>query len=91
MRRLEDELPELMWMCELSVPNLFLANRARLGEVLIDARASVRDSGVGAIRMFRLPSLLGVVAPGRPSAFQVVSWPVKGPVPMHKALHGETW
>ncbi|WP_221364416.1 hypothetical protein [Sphingomonas jinjuensis] len=91
VRRLEDELPELMWMCELSVPNLFLANRARLGEVLIDARASVRDNGVGAIRMFRLPSLLGVVAPGRPSAFQVASWPVKGPVPMHKALQGETW
>lgn len=90
--RLEDQLPELMWMCELSLPNLFLANRARLGEVLIDAKAPLGPRAVDAVRMFRLPSLIGVaVKQGRQRAFQVQQWPVRGHVPMHKALEGEAW
>lgn len=91
VKRLGSELPELMWMCELSLPNLFLANRARLGEVLIDANAPVSDTGAGAVRMFRLPSLLGLVSPDHRSAFDVEPWPVRGPVPMHSALHGDNW
>lgn len=56
-------LPERMWMAELSVPNLFLANRAKLGEILVSTETLPSTESEGAVHetivAFRLPSLLG--------------------------------
>lgn len=55
-------LPERMWMSEISVPNLFLANRAKLGEILISPGAFPDDDPdkiLEAMVGFRLPSVIG--------------------------------
>lgn len=88
----ERDLPEYLWMCELSLPNLFLANRAKLGEVLIDATKPLSPDSFGSIHGFRLPSLLGWSHPQRgQNAFSVSSWPVDAHVPMYETRNSEPW
>ncbi len=51
-------LPEALWVCEVSLPNLYAGNRAKLGEVLIRTSPKIR-LGRGGIVGFRLPSIAG--------------------------------
>ena len=54
-----DILPDLMWMVEFSLPDLFTGNRAKLGEVLIDANVKEDQAlDTHAIRGARLPGRL---------------------------------
>jgi hypothetical protein len=48
-----DSLPEEVWMCEISLPQLYVGNRTKLGEVLI--ATGVRDPD-GSFLGSRLPS-----------------------------------
>lgn len=60
--QLAASLPDRMWMSEISVPNLFLANRAKLGEILISPNAFPDDDPekiLEAMVGFRLPSVIG--------------------------------
>jgi hypothetical protein len=60
LRTLEQDLPERFWMCEVSLPNLLLANHAKLGEILIDASGIPDTENVlEGMLAVRLPSLLG--------------------------------
>lgn len=90
--RLTKALPELMWMVELSLPNLFLANRAKLGEVLIDATAEVSDDdSAWPVCAFRLPSVIGWDAEGE-GRFRIAPWPQEGHTPMYAPTqHGNQW
>lgn len=81
-------LPERIWMAEISLPNLFLANRAKLGELLISTDTLPTEEGaeLETLLGFRLPSVLGwstsAGADNRRS-FAATSWPETG----HRAVH----
>jgi len=58
--RLEKELPELFWMTEYTLVDLFTANRRKLGEVLWQPRWSqARDMSKGLL-LTRFPGLLKI-------------------------------
>jgi hypothetical protein len=54
-----DDLPDRFWMVEVSIPQLYTGNRAKLGEVLIDAlnEPSSDDLNTSFLAL-RLPSIL---------------------------------
>ncbi|MES2442810.1 MAG: hypothetical protein V4574_08260 [Pseudomonadota bacterium] len=72
-------LPEKFWVTEVSLPNMLLASRSKLGEFLIDPSRNPRNDEelARAIYAFRMPSLLGINyddAEGR-SQFAINHWP----------------
>jgi hypothetical protein len=90
-RKLAGSLPERMWMCEVSVPNLFLANRSKLGELLIDAKEFPDDKNllIHSLLGFRLPSLIGWSAKSEEGAYRLsgTAWGSDGHSPIHAPLH----
>jgi hypothetical protein len=92
--RLADALPDRFWMEEVSVANLFCANRAKLGEILISPTrlptANDPDSVLDPLLGFRLPGALGwtrdgAPGPGRPLVMR--PWPEDGHQPIHAPHH----
>jgi hypothetical protein len=89
-------LPERMWMSEISVPNLFLANRAKLGEILISPRTFPADDNALAVLEtmvgFRLPSLISWPDDeGGIREFQVARWPERGHRAIYAPGHHPNW
>lgn len=94
--RLAKALPTRMWMCEISVPNLFLANRAKLGEILVSPDAfpedDESDSILQAMVGFRLPSFVGWADPVEGGAtYYVAEWPERDHRPIYAPHHHENW
>ncbi len=57
IQSLGEALPEVMWMVELTLPDLFTGNHSKLGEILLEAGHSGGDSfSVDRVRGVRLPS-----------------------------------
>jgi hypothetical protein len=88
-------LPERMWMSEISVPNLFLANRAKLGEILVSTDAFPSDADPATILEamigFRLPSMIGWADPGEDGIYSVAEWPESAHRPIHAPSHHANW
>ena len=83
VRFLEKELPkENLWLIELSVPELFSANRRKIAEVLI--RAEVPANARNAFMIARLPGCFAGKTNQDPSnpEFRFVPSGVKGHVPL---------
>ena len=89
-------MPDRMWMAEVSVPNVFLANRAKLGEILLrtstfpadDDPEAVLETMVG----FRLPSLICWPDPdGGPRDFVFGRWPERGHRRIHAPGYHSNW
>jgi len=84
-----------MWMSEISVPNLFLANRAKLGEILINPHAFPSDDNpetiLEAMIGFRLPSILGWPDPAEDGMFLVGRWPESAHRPIFAPGHHTNW
>lgn len=96
VERMAAALPERMWMCEVSLPNLLLANRAKLGELLIDAKEfpEEQDKLLQCLKGFRLPSLLGWSErpAGGPVQLFGGRWETNGHSPIHTPhQHGNWW
>ena len=90
LKRMRTALPEQMWMCEITLPNLLLANRAKLGELLIDAKEfpNTRDDLLRCLKGFRLPSMIAWSENGKDGAHLVgTKWDVDGHVPIHAPHH----
>ena len=60
--RFEEGIPEQLWVTEISNPQLFCANRKKLGEVLLDAAPS--DAELSDRESGRLQFLYGIRLPG---------------------------
>jgi hypothetical protein len=96
--RLAAVLPERMWMSEISVPNLFLANRSKLGEILVSPEAFPDGDGPGAILSamvgFRLPSIIGWTDPDEEAnaTISAAKWPeiTHGPI-FAPGRHSNCW
>ena len=58
---LERSLPAAFWLCEVSLPNLYVGNRAKLGEVMIRTAPRLRpgERPLEMIVGFRLPAVVG--------------------------------
>jgi hypothetical protein len=54
----QPSLPERFWLVEITLPQLFVGNRAKLGEMLI-ATDSGPAKAIDAVCGFRLPSVMG--------------------------------
>lgn len=67
-------LPERFWMCEVSLPNIMMGNRAKLGELLI---AAVPKADVIAAR---LPTVMAALTGGK---LELFNFPVDGHTPIH--------
>ena len=85
-------LPERMWMAEVSVPNVFLANRAKLGEILVSMEILPSDDDPEAVLEtmlgFRLPSLISwPETDGDMTIFNVNRWPERGHRPIYAPGH----
>lgn len=93
--RMAASLPERMWMCEITLPNLLLANRAKLGEFIIDAREfpSERDDLLSCLRAVRLPSMIAWRESQENGQSQLVGteWDVTGHTPIHAPHHHSNW
>lgn len=96
--QLSQALPERFWMSEVSFPNLFLANRAKLGEILVSPHAFPADDEPDALLdtlvAFRLPSILGWAAEddelgGR--VYNVTRWSERGHRAIHAPGHHGNW
>ncbi|NQT84329.1 hypothetical protein HQ563_14990 [bacterium] len=87
VRPLEERLPDHAWMVEVSIPNLYTANRSKLGEILVDVDAPDPNLKKDLSRCWvggRLPGVLflppeAVGAPPEP-----VSTPVVAHVPIYR-------
>ncbi|HEX4738808.1 MAG TPA: hypothetical protein VH331_14735 [Allosphingosinicella sp.] len=90
-RKLLATLPPQVWMCELSLPNLFLANSAKLGEILINPNEFDVDDPLAAILAFRLPSLIGWPDPKRKGTFVANAWPERGLTLIHAPYRHQNW
>lgn len=89
-------LPERMWMAEISVPNVFLANKAKLGEILLSTSTFPTDEDEEAVLEtmvgFRLPSLISYRDPeGDASQFIVSRWSEQGYRAIHAPGHHPNW
>lgn len=51
-------LPERFWLVEITLPQLFVGNRAKLGEMLISTDSGP-EKAIDAVCGFRLPSVMG--------------------------------
>jgi hypothetical protein len=80
---LSGELQEHVWLVEVTLPNLLLANRTKLGEILIDPTIDLDDRSpsqelLAAVAGFRMPSVLGLkvgkVADGT-FEYPIFEWP----------------
>lgn len=60
MSLLQEKLPDVFWLSEISLPNLYAGNRAKLGEVCI--RISDRNfvSHLDTVVGFRFPGIMGI-------------------------------
>lgn len=55
---LRESLPERFWLCEISLPQLFLGNRAKLGEIIIKTSDFDSENPFASVLGFRFPSVL---------------------------------
>ena len=76
-------LPEAFWMVEVSLPNIMLANKDKLGELLIPICGGRKPRPVAV----RLPGALGTIGPEGASLFP---FPIEGHVPMRSASRNDT-
>lgn len=53
---IEDLLPNYFWLTEISVPELYWVNKAKIGEIIVDFNAASSDQAN--IRLIRLPYFL---------------------------------
>lgn len=94
-QQLRATLPEKMWMSEISVPNLFLANRAKLGEILVSTDAFPSDGDpdtiLEAMIGFRLPSIIGWADPAEDGTYLVAEWPESTHRPIYAPGHHANW
>lgn len=95
LERIAAALPERMWMCEITLPNLLLANRAKLGEFLIDAREfpADKDDLLQCLKAFRLPSMIAWNEPQEQGPSQLIGtrWDVEGHLPIYAPFHHTNW
>jgi hypothetical protein len=88
---LNGALPKQMWMSEISVPNLFLANRAKLGEILMSMETLPSDEDPSAIMEtmvgFRLPSIISCREIDGNPTFDVRRWHELGHRPIYAPSH----
>lgn len=74
------KLPDSFWMCEVSLPNILLANRAKLGEILVSTSKKPRPE----IFAIRLPGLIATLGKDRLKAFR---FPIDSHIPLHAPGH----
>ena len=77
----EKRLPETFWLIEVTLPQLYVGNRARLGEVLIRAD-STPDDAVEAVAGFRFPGIIGW-AEGQKGDFVAAPFALRRHSPLH--------
>ena len=86
----ETNLPERLWLVEVTLPQLYVGNRAGLGEVLIRVDAGPYND-IEAVAAFRVPGLLAW-AGSRPGAFFAEPFPIRRHRPLHAPLyHRNGW
>jgi hypothetical protein len=101
-KALADVLPAEFWLAEVTLPNLLLANRAKLGELLVapsDKSGTSRAGGkdgvepTAALLGFRMPSVLGIgyQDPEDQRRFALISWPEAGHRPLLGKYHSNSW
>lgn len=73
-------LPDCFWMCEVSLPNILLANKTRLGEILISTTAEPKPR----IHAVRLPGVISEVSTDKISSFP---FPIDRHIPIHAPHH----
>ncbi|MYM00200.1 hypothetical protein GR702_20825 [Novosphingobium sp. FGD1] len=95
---LAQKLPETMWMSEISVPNLFIGNRSKLGEVLVRADQFPPDTGADPLAVlnslagFRLPSIISwPVGIDGDLSFEMMRWPEREHRPIYAPKHHRNW
>ena len=81
----ESQLPARFWLVEVTLPQLYVGNRARLGEVLIKADTTP-DDAEDAVAGFRFPGVIGW-ADGNKGEFPVAPFPMRRHSPLHAPLY----
>ena len=101
---LADGLPRHIWLIEITLPNLLLANQHKIGEFVIDPSEKFDESSpngalLAALPAFRMPSVLGLnqgpVSDGGDDFtdhdFTIVPWPETAPRDILHKRHGNNW
>ncbi|MBJ7410403.1 MAG: hypothetical protein JHD15_08570 [Phenylobacterium sp.] len=85
---LESKIPEQFWLVELTLPQLFVGNRAKLGELLIEVAPA---DDLAAVAGFRLPGVIASRA-AEPNAFMLSGFPLVRHSAMHAPIyHSNGW
>lgn len=82
---LEKSLPDLLWVIEVSTPQLFPANERKLGEILLDATKPLEDESYGNVFVAaRFPSvyMFGGVMTDESSNFTVMDSQLQSHTPL---------
>jgi len=75
--------PEHLWLTEISLPDLYTANKHKLGDVLTDAKAKVQ--GGQKLLYYVWGCLPGVQVPANPQpGTPLLSWPFTGHVALFR-------
>lgn len=56
---LREALPSVFWLCEISLPNLYAGNRAKLGEIFIRPSPRKWKNELETVKGFRFPGVIG--------------------------------
>jgi len=60
MDRIEQHLPNIFWITEISVPELFWVNKKKVGDIITDPTLFSKSEDEGVI-LIRLPSVIGFI------------------------------
>lgn len=80
INEIAEKLPDAFWMSEVSLPNILLANEAKLGEILISTTKRPRPE----IYAVRLP---GVIATLGKDKLEAYPFPIASHIPIHAPNH----
>jgi hypothetical protein len=84
--KLRSVLPGKFWVTEVSLPDLYTANRHKIGDVIIDAAASRKEHRTSASLAFAW--LPGIARYGQGLANMIPSWSLKGHIPLLRHTEG---
>ena len=90
--RLDQSIPNIFWLTELTIPSLYTANKRKLGEFFMEASASKQDvNNWRALAFGWLPGLhVRMVSISRQDyGFTFGDWSINGHVPLLRTKDGE--
>ena len=86
IKKIKGTLPDLVWVTEISLPNLYCGNKAKLGDVLVDIGFTGENPSVkDVLRAVKFSWLPGVSVIGK--RHSLYTWPLVSYIPLQRSAY----